>query len=98
MPHTIGLLHEYFLGGIRCECSRIHITEFFTRCAQNLQGQGEIIGVADTGLDMYHCQFSEDHGMPVKASDWNNPITDTTKRKVVQYIKYADDLDGETQL
>ena len=62
---------------------------------QNLQGQGEIIGVADTGVDMNHCHFSEDDGDTIEASDWESPTTDLTKRKVVQYIQFVDDFDGE---
>eukprot|EP00752_Nemacystus_decipiens_P002900 g2698.t1 len=62
---------------------------------ENLQGQDEIIGVADTGLDMNHCQFREDDGDNVEASDWEDPVTDLTKRKVVQYIEFVDDFDEE---
>lgn len=62
---------------------------------QNLQGQNEIIGVADSGVDMNHCQFREDDGDNVEASEWDNPVTDTSKRKVVQYIAFVDDFDGE---
>lgn len=62
---------------------------------QDLQGQGEIIGVADTGLDLNHCQFKEDDGDNIEPSEWDDPITDKTKRKVVQYIEYVDGFDGE---
>lgn len=63
---------------------------------QNLQGQDEIIGVADTGLDLQHCHFSEDDGDSISPSEWDDQITDKTKRKVVQYIAFVDDFDGET--
>lgn len=62
---------------------------------QSLQGQDEIIGVADTGLDMNHCHFREDDGDNIEASDWDDPVTDLDKRKVVQYIEFVDDFDGE---
>lgn len=62
---------------------------------QNLQGQDEIIGVADTGVDMNHCHFREDDGDTIEASDWDDQFTDLTKRKVVQYIDFVDDFDGE---
>lgn len=62
---------------------------------QNLQGQDQVIGVGDTGVDRYHCHFSEDDGDPIEASDWDDPITDLDKRKIVQYIQYVDDYDGE---
>ena len=48
-------------------------------------------------MDMNHCQFSEDDGDPVEASDWDSPTTDLTKRKVVQYIQFVDDFDGEAR-
>ncbi|CAM9547842.1 unnamed protein product [Ectocarpus sp. 6 AP-2014] len=60
---------------------------------ENLQGQDEIIGVADTGLDLNHCQFREDDGDNIEASDWDDPVTDLDKRKVVQYIDFVDDFD-----
>lgn len=63
---------------------------------QDLQGQDEIIGVADTGVDLNHCHFIEDDGDSIEASDWEDPITDLTKRKVVQYIDYVDDFDGKS--
>ena len=53
--------------------------------------------MADTGVDMNHCQFSEDDGDSVEASDWDSPTTDLTKRKVVQYIQFVDDFDGEAR-
>lgn len=62
---------------------------------QDLQGQGQVIGVADTGVDMDHCHFREDDGDNIEASEYNDPITDQTKRKVVQYIAFVDDFDGE---
>lgn len=44
---------------------------------------------------MNHCHFSEDDGDNVETSDWEDPITDLDKRKVVQYIAFVDDFDGE---
>lgn len=70
----------------------------FAGCWQSLQGQDEIIGVADTGLDLNHCHFREDDGDNIEASDWDDPVTDTDKRKVVQYIDFVDDFDGEARV
>lgn len=53
--------------------------------------------MADTGLDLNHCHFREDDGDSIEPSDWDSPETDLTKRKVVQYIAYVDDFDGEGQ-
>ncbi|CAM9759904.1 unnamed protein product [Choristocarpus tenellus] len=64
--------------------------------AKGLLGQDEIIAVADTGLDIYHCDFREEDGVdPVSPSSWDNPITDLSKRKVVQYIDFVDDFDED---
>lgn len=62
---------------------------------QDLQGQDQVIGVADTGVDMNHCHFREDDDDNIEASSYNDPVTDLTKRKVVQYIAFVDDFDGE---
>lgn len=51
--------------------------------------------MADTGVDLNHCHFREDDGDNVESSDWDDPITDTDKRKVVQYIAFVDNFDGE---
>ena len=54
--------------------------------------------MADTGVDMNHCQFREDDGDNIEASSYDDPITDITKRKVVQYIRFVDDFDGELRV
>jgi subtilisin family serine protease len=58
-----------------------------------LHGEDEVIGVADTGIDLGHCSFRDEDGYRVAPSDPSNPITDMSRRKVVQYIAYADTLD-----
>jgi hypothetical protein len=56
-----------------------------------LRGETEVVGVADSGLDMRSCFFSEeDPATNVKCSTYNSPVTDRTKRKVVQYIGFTD--------
>jgi hypothetical protein len=56
--------------------------------ASGLLGQGEVIGLADTGIDMNHCFFhDEDRPTPFNAVD---PL----HRKVVQYITFDDNSDG----
>lgn len=50
----------------------------------NLTGQGQIIGVADSGLDMNHCQF-HDNNYPTPFNSVNQK-----HRKVVLYSTYAD--------
>lgn len=48
-------------------------------------------------MDLNHCSFREDDGDNIEASDWDDPITDLDKRKVVQYIAFVDDFDGESR-
>jgi hypothetical protein len=57
-----------------------------------LHGEGEIIGVADSGLDYNSCFFS-DPSMTPPAQGKNNLYPDA--RKVVQYVAYADNKEGE---
>lgn len=58
----------------------------------NITGAGEIIGVADTGIDMKSCYFHDPNVNP--------PFdrVDYTHRKVVYYNTYQDNIDdAETQ-
>eukprot|EP00624_Nannochloropsis_granulata_P006923 evm.model.NODE_5473_length_17566_cov_15.304053.1 len=50
-----------------------------------LTGEGELIGVADTGLDDESCFFYDSARGRVERSGWEAPVTDTEQRKVVQY-------------
>ncbi|CAM9757487.1 unnamed protein product [Phaeothamnion confervicola] len=59
-----------------------------------LNGTGQIIGVADTGVDISHCDFRESDGSSVAASSWSSPVTDLSRRKVVQYISFVDGYDA----
>ncbi|KAG5180714.1 peptidase S8/S53 domain-containing protein [Tribonema minus] len=63
-------------------------------------GAGEVIGMADSGVDSpvvsvdrRHCSFYDSDGIIVKASAWNAPVTDNTRRKIIQYIAYVDSED-----
>lgn len=60
-----------------------------------LNGTGQIVGVGDTGVDERSCFFSNADGSLVPRSPYYSPTWDLTKRKVIQYIDYADDLDTE---
>ncbi len=67
------------------------IPEHTTAWNGGLDGSGEVIGVADTGLDLYHCHFSEvDGSSPVTPCTPQAPTADFSKRKIVQYIAYTD--------
>ncbi|CAM9313629.1 unnamed protein product [Discosporangium mesarthrocarpum] len=74
------------------------IEDFTPLWDESLRGQDEIIGVADTGVDLNHCDFRELDGDSVTPTDWDDSEeeqTDLTKRKVVQYIKFVDDFDED---
>eukprot|EP01132_Coremiostelium_polycephalum_P005413 gene5413-6752_t len=52
-----------------------------------LRGKGQIIGVADTGIDKDHCFFSDpSQPFPINTINLNH-------RKIVTYINYQDDHD-----
>ncbi len=76
--------------------SQSGIPEYTTAWDAGLNGRGEVIGVSDTGVDRYHCHFAEvDGGYPVETSTSENPTADFSKRKIVQYIAYADGTDAQ---
>jgi subtilisin family serine protease len=56
---------------------------------QNLTGQNQVIGIADTGIDTNHC-FFYDSEVPVEYN-----VTMTDHRKLVLYYAYADETDSE---
>ena len=61
-------------------------------------GKGEIVGVTDTGIDMKNCYFSDDDSGSVNYVSLDSASTttaDTSQRKVVQYIPYADDIEDK---
>ena len=49
----------------------------------------------DTGVDELSCFFRNEDGSKVARSSYENPTYDLTKRKVIQYIPYADDTDTQ---
>jgi hypothetical protein len=49
--------------------------------------------VGDTGLDELSCYFRNSDNSKVARSSYLTPTFDLTKRKVIQYINYADDKD-----
>jgi len=55
-----------------------------------LTGEGELIGVADTGLDDESCFFFDSARGRIERSGWEAPLTDMRQRKVVQYVSFVD--------
>jgi hypothetical protein len=60
----------------------------FPYYAAGLTGAGQIAQVADTGLDLDHCFFNDTRDVAV--TTFSAATFDTTRRKVVQYVSWAD--------
>jgi hypothetical protein len=58
-----------------------------------LDGTGQIIGIGDSGIDELSCFFRNDDNSLVARSSYSSPTFDLSKRKVIQYINYADSTD-----
>jgi hypothetical protein len=62
-----------------------------------LYGEGQIVGVTDSGLDDYSCFFWDNSGVystqSTTRSVYTQPKVESARRKVVQYIAYADSYD-----
>ncbi|CAM9580899.1 unnamed protein product [Chrysoparadoxa australica] len=58
-----------------------------------LTGDGELVGVIDTGLDDASCFFKDPINGPTPRSTPEDPITDMAQRKVVQYIGFPHGFD-----
>ena len=52
-------------------------------------GDGQVIGLGDTGLDRFSCFFRDEDRGAVVPSDLNNAQVDAQQRKVVQYITWS---------
>lgn len=56
-----------------------------------LLGDGQVVGIADTGIDRNSCYFYDsDNGDGVPVSDISDPVTDLNARKIVQYTNEQD--------
>ena len=60
-----------------------------------LTGANQVVGVADTGVDDLSCFFVDDSGTITPRSTASNPQTYPERRKVIQYVAYADNRDEE---
>jgi len=62
--------------------------------AKGIDGDGQVIGCSDTGLDEYSCFFFDnDEDDVVDRSPSTASTHDPTRRKVVQYIDFVDEYD-----
>eukprot|EP00742_Colponemidia_sp_Colp-10_P012934 GILJ01014570.1.p1 GENE.GILJ01014570.1~~GILJ01014570.1.p1 ORF type:complete len:799 (+),score=76.08 GILJ01014570.1:822-3218(+) len=59
-----------------------------------LDGQNEIVSVADTGLDVFNCYFYDDkHAVPLALDPINKVVNESAHRKVWAYWPFIDDMD-----
>ena len=59
---------------------------------KELNGEGEVVGILDTGIDMSSCYFNDpDVSTPYSSAD--NIVVDESHRKVVMYVTYKDRVD-----
>lgn len=70
------------------------IDQVYPYSAAGLNGSSEVIGIGDTGIDETHCMFRNADGSKVQRSSYQAPVTDHSKRKVIQYIDYGDGTDA----
>lgn len=60
-----------------------------------LDGSNYVLGMVDTGVDDSSCFFVDYTGTPTtrtQAEDYLTPITEPERRKVIQYVAWADGL------
>ena len=60
-----------------------------------LEGQGQICGVADSGVNDLSCFFLDDSGAYPTRNTNRSGVVEPLRRKIVQYVSHADDLDEE---
>lgn len=62
-------------------------TDVQTLYSHHIHGENQVIGLTDTGIDIYNCYFYDpDH--PVR---YKNDQPDTLHRKIQLYLPYAND-------
>ena len=68
------------------------ISTSFPISIRGLDGTGQVIQIADTGLDMQHCLFRDNTGN-VRTTTYDVAAFDSSRRKVIQYVVWADSAD-----
>jgi Subtilase family len=69
-------------------------------CSGCQQGQGQVMGMGDTGVDVNQCMFRDDN-QPIGPTSWgadssNHLLFDsTTHRKIRMYRQLGDGIDSE---
>lgn len=60
-----------------------------------LDGAGQICGVADSGVNDLSCFFADDSGVYETSSTSRSWGVESRRRKIIQYVSYADSVDDE---
>lgn len=70
--------------------------EMYPYLQAGLDGTGQVVGIGDSGLDELSCFFNEGDDSLMERSNFSAPVTDMSRRKVVQYVAYkgGDDTPG----
>ena len=74
-------------------CNRKGICPLDPYTRMGLNGRGQIIGIADTGLDTTSCYFTTP--TPGEKPLTKDGTVQVSQRKVIQYVPYADSMDDE---
>lgn len=90
LPYTLWIERQFEFKTLNrwarglCQSGRDTATPMFE---VNITGEGHIIAISDSGIDMTHCHFYDpEHAVPYDRVDMNH-------RKVVYYNRYVDGLD-----
>ena len=62
--------------------------------SRNINGEGQIVGVGDTGLDYYHCFFYDDKNDVPFQRNKRQSIPTPKHRKIAGYWTYMDGKDS----
>jgi subtilisin family serine protease len=60
-----------------------------------LEGQGQICGIADSGVNDLSCFFLDNSGAYPTVTTNRSGVVEPLRRKIIQYVSHADDLDEE---
>lgn len=76
-------------------CVQSGVAEQEPFSAAGFTGAGQVIGIADSGLDDSSAFFMDDSGAYPTVTTSRSGILEPFRRKVIQYIPYADGTDDE---
>lgn len=82
-----AMLHNRWSAGL----NEVGITEVTPMVWSNLTGDGEVIGISDTGIDLYNCYFYDpDYKVNFQTST-TTTVLNPNHRKIMQYVSSTGD-------